>query len=43
LNTSEATGDTVAKMLNEIEDTGNIKNPYSMPRIEVEKSMANLK
>jgi hypothetical protein len=36
LNTGEATGDAVAKMLKEIEDADSIKNPYCLPGIEVE-------
>jgi hypothetical protein len=40
LNTGEATGDPVANMLKEIEETGNIANPYCISGAEVEQRMA---
>jgi hypothetical protein len=36
LNISEATGDAVAKMLKEIEETGSLGNPYCLPSAEVQ-------
>jgi hypothetical protein len=43
LYTGEVTGDSVAKMLKEIEDTGNIENPYCLPGAEVEQHIAKLR
>jgi hypothetical protein len=31
LDVGEATGDAVAKMMEEIKDTGKIENPYTLP------------
>jgi hypothetical protein len=35
LNTSEVTGNAVAKMLREIEEMSNIGNPYCLPSVDV--------
>jgi hypothetical protein len=35
VNVGEITGDSVAKMLREIEDMGNFQNPYCVTTIEV--------
>jgi hypothetical protein len=43
LNAGEATGDTVAKMLKEIEETGNLANPYCLSGAEVEQRMADVR
>jgi hypothetical protein len=43
LNAGEATGDTVAKMLKEIEETGNLANPYCLSGAEVEQRMAEVR
>jgi hypothetical protein len=43
LNVGEATGDTVAKMLKEIEETGNLANPYCLSGVEVEQCMAEVR
>jgi hypothetical protein len=42
LNAGEATGDIVAKMLKEMEDTGNLANPYCLSGAEVEQCMAEI-
>jgi hypothetical protein len=36
LDAGEATGDSIAKMLKEIEETVDLKNPYCMPATKVE-------
>jgi hypothetical protein len=38
LNAGEATGDAVAKMLNEIDETDSLQNPYCLSGIEMEYS-----
>jgi hypothetical protein len=43
MNTSEATGDAVAKMLREIEEGSSLGNPYSLPSAEVEQRMVELR
>jgi hypothetical protein len=43
MNAAEATGDTVAKMLKEIEETGNLTNPYCLSGEEVEQRMAEVR
>jgi hypothetical protein len=43
LNAGEATGDTVAKMLKEIEETGNLANPYCLSGEKVEQRMAEIR
>jgi hypothetical protein len=43
LNADEATGDTVAKMLKEIKEIGNIANPYCLSGAEVEQRMADVR
>jgi hypothetical protein len=43
LNTGEATGDEVANMLKEIEETCNLGNPYCVATTEVEQRMTELK
>jgi hypothetical protein len=43
LNTGEATGDAVAKMLKEIEEGSSLGNPYSLPSAEVEQRMAEMR
>jgi methionyl-tRNA formyltransferase len=43
LNAGEATGDSVAKMLKEIEETGNLENPYCMPAVEVEEHIVKFR
>jgi hypothetical protein len=43
LNAGEATGDTVAKMLKEMEETGNLANPYCLSGAEVEQQMAQIR
>jgi hypothetical protein len=43
LNAGEATGDTVAKMLKEIEETCNLANPYYLSCEEVEQRMAQIR
>jgi hypothetical protein len=35
----EVTGDTVSKMLKEIEEVGNISNPYCLPSIQIQQYM----
>jgi hypothetical protein len=40
LNSGEATGDAVAKMLKEIEETQSIEGPYCLPSAEVEQRIA---
>jgi hypothetical protein len=39
----EATGDTMAKMLKEIEEGGNLANPYRLSGVEVEQHMAEMR
>jgi hypothetical protein len=34
---SETTGDSISKMLREIEETGNLENPYCIPAAKVEQ------
>jgi hypothetical protein len=36
LNAGEATGDTISKMVREIDEAGNIGNPYSLSSIEIQ-------
>jgi hypothetical protein len=43
LSAGEATGDSVAKMLREIEEMANLKNPYCLPAAEVEQAIAELR
>jgi hypothetical protein len=40
LNVHEATGDSVAKMLREINEAANLKNPYYLPAAQVEQLIA---
>jgi hypothetical protein len=43
LNAGEPTGDTVAKMLKEIEERSSLGNPYCLPGIEVQQEMAQMR
>jgi hypothetical protein len=43
LSAGEATGDTVAKMLKEIEETDNLANPYCLLGAEVEQQMSQIR
>jgi hypothetical protein len=43
LDAGEATGDTVANMLKEIEDTGSMANPYCVSAEEVQHRMAQVR
>jgi hypothetical protein len=43
LNVGEATGDSVAKMLKEIQETDNIGNPYCLSGAEVEQHTAHIR
>jgi hypothetical protein len=43
LNAGEATGDLVAKMLKEIEETENLEDPYCMPAVEVEEHIVKFR
>jgi hypothetical protein len=42
LNTTEATGDAVAKMLKEIEEGSSLGNPYSLLSADVEQRIAEI-
>jgi hypothetical protein len=43
LNVGEATGDSVARMLREIEEIHNIENPYCVLAAEVEQKIAEFR
>jgi hypothetical protein len=43
LNTGEATGDTMAKMLKEMEETSNLENPYCLASKDVKKHTAQFR
>jgi hypothetical protein len=43
LNAGEATGDAVAKMLKEIEETGNLEGLYCVPSAEVQQRIEQFK
>jgi hypothetical protein len=39
LNADEATGDTVSRMLKEIDEMNNMENPYNLSSIEAQHSI----
>jgi hypothetical protein len=43
MNKGEATGDTVAQMLKEIEEESNLGNPYCLSGVEVEQCMVDMR